>query len=49
VGPQVDYVLVKAFNPYTSQPCHIILAKALLGKYLKAEGENQDLSDFPAG
>ena len=49
VGPQVDYVLVKTFNPYTSQPCHIILAKALLGKYLKAEGENQDFSAFQSG
>lgn len=49
VGPQVDYVLVKTFNPYTSQPCHIILAKALLGKYLKAEAENQDLSAFQPG
>jgi isoleucyl-tRNA synthetase len=49
VGPQVDYVLVKTFNPYTSQPCHIILAKALLGKYFKAEGENQDFSAFQSG
>jgi isoleucyl-tRNA synthetase len=49
VGPQVDYVLVKTFNPYTSQPCHIILAKALLGKFLKAEGENQDFSAFQSG
>lgn len=49
VGPQVDYVLVKTFNPYTSQPCHIILAKALLGKYLKAEAENLDFSAFQPG
>lgn len=49
VGPQVDYLLVKTFNPYTSQPCHIILAKALLGKYLKAEGENQDLTAYQPG
>ena len=49
VGPQVEYVLVKTFNPYTSQPCHIILAKALLGKYLKAEAENQDLHAFQPG
>ncbi|MGB4772060.1 MAG: isoleucine--tRNA ligase [Chitinophagaceae bacterium] len=49
VGPQVDYVLVKTFNPYTSQPCHIILAKALVGKYLKAEAENQDLSAYQPG
>lgn len=49
VGPQVEYVLVKTFNPYTSQPCHIILAKALLGKYLKAEAENQNLHAFQPG
>src|SRR5690606_27794358 len=35
VGPNIDYVLVKTFNPYTHQPATIIMAKALLGKYFK--------------
>jgi isoleucyl-tRNA synthetase len=40
VGPKIDYVLVKTFNPYTHQPVDVILAKALIGKYFKPEGEN---------
>lgn len=33
VGPNIDYVLVKTFNPYSGKPCAVILAKALLHKY----------------
>ena len=40
VGPNIDYVLVKTFNPYTHLPVNVILAKALVQKYFKAEGEN---------
>src|SRR5580692_6219171 len=42
VGPKIDYVLVKTFNPYTHEPANVVLAKALLSKYFKAEGENAD-------
>lgn len=44
VGPNIDYVLVKTYNPYTHQPASVILAKALLGKYFKPEGETADFS-----
>ena len=37
VGPNIDYVLVKTFNPYTGKPCSVILAKSLLHKYFKTE------------
>ena len=40
VGPKIDYVLVKTFNPYTHEPVDVVLAKSLLGKYFKPEGEN---------
>ena len=30
----------QTFNPYTHLPVNVILAKALLGKYFKPEGEN---------
>ncbi|MES2478722.1 MAG: isoleucine--tRNA ligase [Bacteroidota bacterium] len=40
VGPNIDYVLVRAFNPYTHNICNVILATKLLGKYFKAENEN---------
>jgi isoleucyl-tRNA synthetase len=48
VGENIDYVLVKTFNPYTALPVNIVLAKALVGKYLKAEGENGDFESFAA-
>jgi isoleucyl-tRNA synthetase len=48
VGPNIDYVLVRTFNPYTHQPCNVILAKALLGKYFRPEGENTDFERYAA-
>ncbi|WP_439505436.1 isoleucine--tRNA ligase [Sediminibacterium sp.] len=46
VGPNIDYVLVKTFNPYTYLPVNVILAKALLGKHFKPEGENASFEEF---
>jgi len=48
VGPKIDYVLVKTFNPYTHEPANLILAKALLNKYFKPEGENADQDAYSA-
>ncbi|HEY4064799.1 MAG TPA: isoleucine--tRNA ligase [Puia sp.] len=48
VGPRIDYVLVKTFNPYTHLPVNVILAKALLSKYFKPEEENGDLAAYTA-
>lgn len=46
VGPNIDYVLVKTFNPYTHLPINVVLAKALLSKYFKPEGENGDFDNY---
>jgi isoleucyl-tRNA synthetase len=46
VGPGIEYVLVKTFNPYTHLPVHVVLAKSLLGKYFKPEDENADPADY---
>ncbi|PZF71694.1 isoleucine--tRNA ligase [Taibaiella soli] len=48
VGPEIDYVLVKTFNPYTHQPQNVVLAKALLGKWFKAEGQDGDFAGYTA-
>jgi len=40
VGPNITYALIKTFNPYTHLPVNVVLAKTLLGKYFKPEGEN---------
>ncbi|MFN8289346.1 MAG: isoleucine--tRNA ligase [Chitinophagaceae bacterium] len=46
VGGNIDYVLVKTFNPYLHNPVNVVLAKALLGKYFKPEGENGDFNGY---
>jgi len=46
VGPDIDYVLVDTFNPYTHERQKVVLAHALLHKYFKAEGENGDFDAF---
>ena len=48
VGPNIEYVLVKTFNPYTHLPVNVILAKNLIGKYFKPEGENGDFAGYTA-
>ena len=48
VGPNIDYVLVQTFNPYTHLPINVILAKALVNKYFKPEGENGDFENYSA-
>ncbi len=49
VGANIDYVLVKTFNPYTFEPVRVVLAKALVGKYFSEKGENGDFAAYAAG
>ncbi|HRD56482.1 MAG TPA: isoleucine--tRNA ligase [Ferruginibacter sp.] len=49
VGPNIDYVLVQTFNPYTFLPINVVLAKPLLSKYFKAEAENEDFNAYKEG
>ncbi|HEV3223947.1 MAG TPA: isoleucine--tRNA ligase [Puia sp.] len=46
VGPDIEYVLVQTFNPYTHFNVNIILAKALLGKYFRPEDENVEFNAY---
>jgi isoleucyl-tRNA synthetase len=46
VGRDINYVLVKTFNPYTHLPINVILAKNLIGKYFKPEAENGDFENY---
>ncbi|PUZ27905.1 Isoleucyl-tRNA synthetase [Chitinophaga costaii] len=49
VGAHIEYVLVKTLNPYTHVLQNVILAKDLLGKYFKPEGENADFNAYQEG
>ncbi|HEY6976083.1 MAG TPA: isoleucine--tRNA ligase [Chitinophagaceae bacterium] len=46
VGANIDYVLVKTFNPYTHLPINVILAKSLVNKHFKPEGENGNFEEY---
>lgn len=46
VGPSIEYALVNTFNPYTQLLVNVVIAKNLIGKYLKAEGENGDFAAY---
>jgi isoleucyl-tRNA synthetase len=46
VGPNIDYVLVQTFNPYTHLPINVVLAEKLVGKYFKAEGLDGDFENY---
>ncbi len=48
VGANIDYVIIKAFNPYTHLQVNVILAKSLIGKYFKPEGEEGDFDSYTA-
>ncbi|MBM3923138.1 MAG: isoleucine--tRNA ligase [Sphingomonadales bacterium] len=43
VGAPIEYVLVSTLNPYTFLPVNVVVAKSLLSKYFKPEGENQPI------
>ncbi len=48
-GPNIDYVLIKTFNPYTHLPVNVVLARALISKYFKPDGENGDFEEYKEG
>ena len=46
VGPKIDYVAVRTYNPYNATPTTIVMARALLSSYFKPEAENQPLEAY---
>lgn len=49
VGPNIRYVLVKTFNPFSHQPVQVVLAKDLLGKYFPEKNAALKLEDYKPG
>jgi len=46
VGANINYVLVKTFNPYTYEPVEVVLAKDLIGKYFTEKGKDGDFEGY---
>ncbi|WP_257666154.1 isoleucine--tRNA ligase [Parapedobacter tibetensis] len=49
VGKTIRYVKVRTFNPYTFEPINVVLAKDLVGKYFKPEGQSASFQDYKSG
>ncbi|HOZ50720.1 MAG TPA: isoleucine--tRNA ligase [Chitinophagaceae bacterium] len=46
VGPNINYALVKTFNPYSHELQFVILAEALISKYFKSDAEDADFDTY---
>ncbi len=46
VGANIDYVLVKTFNPYTYDPTAVVLAKNLISQYFSEKGKDGDFEGY---
>lgn len=49
VGPNIDYVAVQSFNPYTSAPMTVVLAKARMAALFNPKAEGIALEDYKEG
>lgn len=49
VGPNIRYVLVQTYNPYTGEPVSLILAKELLSSHFNPKASETPLEDYKHG
>ena len=49
VGPNIDYVRVLSFNPYTGTPAVYVLAEVLVGTWFNAKGADVPLESYQKG
>ncbi len=49
VGPDIDYVRVQSFNPYTGEPIRVVLANDLVASYFNPAGLDGDFAAYHPG
>ncbi len=49
VGPEITYLKITTYNPYTGKPATIILANDLIGSYFKPEQAELDFDAYQPG
>ena len=49
VGPEIEYIRVLSFNPYTGAPAVYVLAKELLGAWFNPKGAEIPLENYRPG
>lgn len=49
VGKEIEYVLVKTFNPYSGEPVMVILAKNLVSRYFPEKNASLSFDEYKSG
>lgn len=49
IGGNLDYVKVQTFNPYTFDPCFVILAKARMNAYFNPKAAKLKIEEYQGG
>ncbi|TPG62982.1 isoleucine--tRNA ligase [Hymenobacter nivis] len=49
VGKNIPYQLISTFNPYTFEPIHVVLARALVGRYFSEKGAAAPMEGYAEG
>jgi isoleucyl-tRNA synthetase len=49
VGPKIEYVKVKTFNPYTGVPVNVVLGKPLMESFFSSKNAELQLEDYKEG
>ncbi len=49
VGPQIDYSIVRTYNPYSGSKITVVVATDLLGSVFNAKGANIPLDEYKKG
>ena len=49
VGPNIKYVLVRSFNPYTGEPVRVVLAESLLNAYFPEKDAALPMDGYEKG
>ena len=49
VGPDIEYVKVRSFNPYSGSPITVVLAKALLNSFFPEKNQLLVFDDYKTG
>jgi len=49
VGPEIDYNVVRTYNPYTGKPETVVLAEARMGAYFNPKAEELALDAYSKG
>ncbi|MDR2057550.1 MAG: isoleucine--tRNA ligase [Dysgonamonadaceae bacterium] len=49
VGPSIEYVAIQSYNPYTSKPITVVMAKDLIFTYFNEKAATLSLEDYKPG